>query len=278
MGKIDALANSASLLAQSKEWAEGTPERPEQAPMLVDDVWSLRLMRSAAKIAISRVRSRQSDMADFDDALSGVMLAVAQNPTIEFWDAVYAGQNEALAQRQSRTQMYGARQHGGRPQSEGYAQSGRNFIIFWDHEFNRPRFTHPEAVDERLTLNAVWLHLDPDDRDILAFIAFDHEPGWAERLCDHLGLSRTSFSTAHKKVRAARRHAQELWFDGETPHIIADAPRRPRSTHCRAGHDLTDPANVREVRTKTGSKTIRCRVCQTLSDKARYQQQKKAAA
>jgi len=276
MGKIDALANSASLLAQAKEWTDGTPERPVREPRLADDVWSLRLMRSAAKVAISRVRSRQSAMADFDDALSGVMLAVAQNPTIEFWDAVYAGQNEALAQRQSRTQMYGARQHIGREQAEGYAQSGKNFTLFWDHEFNRPRFTHPEAVDERLTLNAVWLQLDPGDRDVLAFIAFDHEPGWAERLCDHLGLSRASFSTAHKKVRAARRRAQELWFDGETPHILPATPRRKRSTRCRAGHDLTDPVNVREVRTRPGSKTVRCRACQALSDKARYQQRKAA--
>ena len=257
--KIDALAESASLVRQAEEWVSGAEESPRaDGYQLVDDVWSIELMRQAARIATARIRGTGTYAPDRDDALSGVMMAVAINPNISFKDAIYEGVKEAQAQLQSRVQMHGKTNRKQLTDETGHAKTGKRFEQFWNDDLTRDRFVHPDAIDVWLTLSAVWVQLDDASREALAFVAFDNANGWPERLAKELGCS---VSVAYRRFDKARRAALRLWFDTETPHIQPYGRAYARADTCAAGHDLTNNETVSFYRPR-GQRFVRqCVIC-----------------
>lgn len=236
------------LLADARQ-QEPTPAS-EDPP-----VWTLGMIKQAARLAASRCRYPESSLCDDPVRLaeSGVGLAVAIDPGVSFYDAVFAGQNEIFnAARQVRRDR-------GQSGADSYMPAP-NFYRYWAIEQPRP----PTCVEQPITLRQVLTGLTPAHLDTLLLLAFTDTTAAA---AEAAGLTHSGFL---QRARAARQAALALWFDGETPPHIRRLPpyRRKTDRVCREGHPITGD-NIRWETSATGRRHARCKACRVAADQKR---------
>lgn len=233
---------SADLIDQADEWAS-TPDDLE----LPETQWTARLVHRAARQAAARVIPASAVILETDmvsAAISEIGLAIIQDPSISYRDAVAAAA-EGLWSLGTAT-----RRHYGYNPTTG--QTRPSFATYWLIE--QRRFPPPDRGDEGRTLAAVWHDLPDTHCDTLLRVAFDGP-------CPD-GIGRGAW---FQRVRKARVAALRLWFDDEAPPDmrILSSRRAARERTCPSGHEISGE-NAR-YRTSRGRRVSYCHICHEAS-------------
>ena len=209
-----------------------------------------------ARIAASRVTFRGADLADLrDEALSGVMMQLAENPDSSIQDCIGAG-HTAVSQYIDRL-VQGNRKDG--------RNTGQRREMYWHDK--RVHFDNYH-LDE-LALSQVCGELGDDTRHTLTLAALH------DTLIDAAAHAGVHPGTMRTKVRAARKRALTLWHDWETPPAPTISSRKRLKTHCNSGHEFTTD-NTQWITDTRGNRQRRCATCNR--EAARRARERQAAA
>jgi hypothetical protein len=235
---------SDDLLRQAHEW---TNLDSAEAP--IEDAWTLDRIRTAARVACSRVRLDPGSCREVDlvaVAASGVGLAVAIDPHVSWSDAVAAGQRDLWDAATTTREQNGVNSRGDKPR----------FHTYWLDEFlGYDRVPHVTRCENPMTLAEVLNSLPPRHLDTLLILAF------TDSIEEGATAAGVGVHTFRCRTHAARRAALALWFDHETPPPLSRLTtyRRGRDRTCPQGHLITADNAIREVR--AGRVIERCRTC-----------------
>lgn len=243
---------SDDLLRQSREWA-GEPPEPSASGVVG---WTLDDLKRAARYAASRCRIPATSCLDDPVRLaeSGVGYAIAANPSVEWVDAIAAGQAEIWNASKAWRRGVGISLTGSR------APAAR-FWIYWQQA--ESCFPSPTGCEERIALHQVIGALPAKHLDTLLLLAFTDSTEDAAAIA---GVTTSGF--LHRAQRA-RKAALDLWYDHEEPPSIRRLPTQRRSDRrtCPQGHEISGE-NVR-WETVNGRRYKRCRTCRVTRDDAR---------
>lgn len=219
--------------------------------------WTMKDIRDAAGVACSRIRvapgkAREADMRDV--AQSAVGLAIAENPAIDWPDAV-----AAAARAVWDAVGAGLNQH-------GFTNAGEErprFAAYW-LDWARPHSTVGYGtVEERLLMRSLLDQLP--ERHAATLLAL----GCSDTMADAADAVGVPYMRFRQRVETARTVALALIFDWETPPALQRLPinQRQRERLCRAGH-LIAGDNV-ERNFCNGRVVERCRTCRREQNRAR---------
>lgn len=194
-----------------------------------------------ARIAASRIIFRGANFEDLvDEALSGVMMQLAERPESSVADCINSGHAE-VSQYIDRL-MQGNRTDG--------RHTGQRREMYW-----RDRRVHFDNYHlDELALSQVWDELSEDTRQTLTFAALHNT------LIDAAKHAGVHPGTMRTKVRAARKRALTLWHDWESPPVLTISSRKRLKTHCNKGHEFTTD-NTQWITDTNGNRQRRCAMC-----------------
>ncbi len=211
--------------------------------------WAMGDIRAAAAVACSRIRiapgtAREADLNDV--AQSAVGLAIAEDPAIEWSDAV-----AAAARAVWDAVSAGLNQHGCTSSGEDRPR----FVAYWV-DWTRPHnsigFT---AIEDRMLMRSLLESLPArHQRTLLAM-------GCADTMAEASEAVGVAYGTFRQRVETARKVALAIIFDWEQPPDLKRLPiqQRQRERTCGAGH-LIAGDNIE--RNFYGGRVVeRCRTC-----------------
>ena len=212
-------------------------------------VWTMDDIRGAAAVACSRIRvspgtAYEVDMNDV--AQSAVGLAVAENPDIEWSDAVAAAAREVWDAVTDGRERHGRNSRG---------DEKPRFIAYW-LDWSRPHnAVGYTSVEDRMMLLSLVDSLP--ERHWSTLLAF----GSAETMLGAAEAVGVNYQTFKCRVLAARRAALKVWFDWESPPSLGRLPinRLQRERTCNQDH-LIAGDNV-ETNWQNGRLIERCKQC-----------------
>ena len=194
-----------------------------------------------ARIAASRTSFKGANFEDLaDEALSGVMMQLAENPESSVANCIGSG-HTAVSKYIDRL-MQGNRKDG--------RNTGQRREMYWHDK--RVHFDNYH-LDE-LALSQVWEELSDDTRQTLTLAALH------DTLIDAAAHAGVHPGTMRTKVRAARKRALTLWHDWEAPPIPTVSSRKRLKTHCSSGHEFTTD-NTQWITDTRGNRQRRCATC-----------------
>lgn len=197
--------------------------------------------KNMARMAASRLNFRGAGFSDLaDEALSGVMMHLAERPDSSVHDCIDAGARAASA-RMSQI-MRGKRTDG--------KNTGQRYEMYWHAQLVQIDDYHLDAM----ALAQVWERLSEDSRRMLTLAALH------DTLIDAAKHEGVHVGTMRAKVRAARLRALTLWHDWETPPKPSMAGRKRLKTHCNHGHPFT-AENTQWITDTKGNRQRRCATC-----------------
>lgn len=215
--------------------------------------WTLGHIRDAARVACSRVRMSPAMARDDLDmvAQSAVGLAVAENPEIDWSDAVGVAARAVYDAAST-----GREQHG----VNSLGDWKPRFFAYWNDETRL--IGAPTGCLESIALHQVMAELP--DRHIRTL--------WARAFADSNQMAAASQGvgshTYDCRLVAARKAALALLFDHEQPPPLSRLSIYQRKTNrtCDAGH-LISGDNV-EIERRHGRIIERCRTCRRNQNRA----------
>lgn len=219
-------------------------------------VWTLDDIRGAAAVACSRIRANPSTAyeADLNDvAQSAIGLAIAENPEIDWPDAVAAGARAVWDAVGT-----GLNQHGHKNTGE-YRPRFTAYWLDWHRPHNSVGYN---AIEDRMTLASLMEHLP--ERHWLTLLAF----GCADTMADAAEAVGVDYRCFRQRVETARKCALAAWFDWEQPPALQRLTinQRQRERVCNAGH-LIAGENV-EIERRQGRVIERCHTCRRNQNRA----------
>lgn len=206
-------------------------------------VWdgSLDMLKRAAHLATARIRHTVVSRYElFDMAFSEACMLVAETPDADLYDVVNHAVREVSRECDRITGSHG--------QPRGDTSTGARFAMFWHQRLRH----HDHYGIDHMALRQVWAALPEADRRVLMARAACPTNAEAAR---SIGISEGHMA---KRYRQARRAAQALWFDWETPPPLKQNRAR-RTTHCPKGHSRDEHGQW--VIDSHGNRVQRCGEC-----------------
>ncbi len=212
-------------------------------------IWTMDDIRGAAAVACSRIRvspgtAYEVDMNDV--AQSAIGLAIAENPEIDWPDAVAAAARDVWDAVTDGRERHGHNSRG---------DEKPRYIAFW-LDWTRPHNSVGyKAVEARMTLLSL-LDLLPE-RHWSTLLALANATSMTQA-AEVVGVKRHTFAC---RVQAARKAALAIWFDWEQPPALQRLPinQLGRERTCKQGHVIAGD-NV-ETNWQNRKRIERCKTC-----------------
>ena len=246
---------------QSGDVADFLPQEREEEAQEEVDGWdgTIHHAKNMARLAAARIHFRGASFEDLaDEALSGVMMQLAEKPDSSTYECIESG---ARAARDHASSIMKGRREDGKHTGGGFARywAGRQIQIDNYHL-------------EELALAQVWDALEEVEQETLTLTALHKSTADASK---HAGVS---LVTMHRRTRKARKRFLELLFDWETPPVVKNV-RRLTKTHCPQGH----PYSSENTSYKKGTRDRVCKECTRIRsqqdrDKRKKNEQEEKAA
>lgn len=206
-----------------------------------------------ARIAASRVHFRGADFEELaEEALSGVMMRLAEDPGSSAHECIQAG--VTAVGDFTYMLLHGRRTDG--------THTGERKEMYWMDKRSHVDNYH---LDE-LALSQVWEAMSEDTQKSLTLAAL------YDTLIDAAQHAGVTPVTMRKKVRKARLRAVTLWHDWEAPPKLTMSSRKRLKTHCNKGHEFTT-GNTQWITDANGNRQRRCATCNRESQRRHRERQ-----
>lgn len=234
------------------------------APIEAEDreveVWdgTIDMLKKAANFAAARIRYSTRTRGEIKDiAFSECCMLAAENPNVDFFELVNGAVRAVSAEFRQITASHGTYRTD--------TTTGARHAAYWRGD--RARHHDSYGLD-RIALGQVWEELPDLDRKYLLIRA-----AYSSNV-EAAAAAGCAVSTMTKRTRMARKNAQRLWFDWESPPAYRMNRQRQR-THCRQGHSLDEHAQW--IVDTNGNRVRRCGECNRIRVAA-HRAKKRAAA